>query len=474
MKETTLASKIIFFLLCAVMVLTTLAYGTVHQPTISLFYLTGVVIVFLWAFDAFRTGVLRFNKSLIQIPLVAVVIYGIIQVIPFGTLAETAGVSGIPRTISLEPFWTKVFTLHFFAFLIYLAALLTFIDSGKRLQKMVALITIFGFGFAFFAILQYVLSPTKIYGIYELLYAQPFGSFVNRHNFAAYIEMTIAVPLGLMFTGAVQRDKRLLYVTAIGLMGVALILSGSRGGLVALLAQIFFLLILTTQTRSYAQLGLKIGFAALLLATIIVGAMLIGGESSLTRVAETAASGNITTNRTHIWNVSLDVVKNHLPFGTGLGGYASAYTKYDTTNGSERVEQAHNDYLQILTDAGIVGLIIAGFFVFLLFKIGLKNIKSPNNYRRGVALGALTGCFGVLIHSIFDFVLHTTAVTYLFVTLVSLVVLSGNDFADDVRNADERRRSRKSKEPASVTSITERKKPGKSEAKKASEKRQEN
>lgn len=455
MEEKTLASKIIFFLLCAAIVITALAYGTVHQPTISLFYLTGVIIAVLWAIDAFRSGVLRFSKNSIQIPLIAIVIYGFIQIIPFGTLAETAGVSGIPRTISLEPFWTKVFTLHIFAFLIYLAALLTFVDSGKRLKKLVTLITIFGFAFAFFAILQYVLSPTKIYGIYEQVNVQPFGSFVNRHNFAAYIEMAIAIPLGLLFVGAVHKDKRLLYVTAIGLMGVALILSGSRGGLVALLAQVFFLLILTTETKNSGQLLLKGGFAVLLLATIIAGAMLIGGESSLTRIAETASSNDITTNRTHIWNVSLEVIKNYFPFGTGLGGFASAYTKYDTFSGIERVEQAHNDYLQILTDTGLIGLIIAAFFVFLLFKTGLRNIKSPNIYRRGVAIGALTGCFGILIHSIFDFVLHTTAITYLFTTLTALVVLSGTDFIDDVRDFDERKSRRKSKESASVTPITE-------------------
>ena len=122
---------------------------------------------------------------------------------------------------------------------------------------MTALITIFGFVFAFFAILQAVLSPTKIYGIYEVAFAKPFGSFVNRHNFAAYIEMTIAVPLGLLFAGAVQKDKRLLYVTAIGLMGVALILSGSRGGLVALLAEIVFLVILTNKTKGASKFVIK-------------------------------------------------------------------------------------------------------------------------------------------------------------------------------------------------------------------------
>jgi O-antigen ligase len=449
--NTTLASRILFFLLCATLVLSALAYGTVHQPIISLFYLIGVIVMILWAIDSFKTGVLRFNKSLIQIPLVAIIVYGVFQIIPFGSLAEMAGISDIPRTISLEPFWTKSVALHLLAFLIFLAAWLTYIDTTKRLRKVVWLITIFGFVFAFFAILQSVLSPDKIYGIYELKFAQPFGSFVNRHNFAAYMEMTIAVPLGLMFAGAVPRDKRLLVITAIGLMGIALLLSGSRGGLVALLAEIFFLLILTTETRSYGQLALKIGLAVLLVATIVAGSILIGGESSLTRLAETATSNDITTNRTHIWNVTLSVIRAYPIFGTGLGGFSAAYTNYDTLNGMERVEQAHNDYLQILADAGLVGLIIAAFFVFQLFRNGLKHAKSSNLFRRGVAVGALAGCFAILVHSLFDFVLHTTAVTYLFVTLVALVVVSAGKFIDDEGDGS-RRRSRKSRS-ASVTPI---------------------
>jgi O-antigen ligase len=448
--ETTLTSKIIFFLLCVCIVFTTLAYGTVHQPTIAIFYLLTAAIIVLWAADSFKTGLFRFNKSLLQIPVIGTFVYAIIQIIPFGTLAETGGVSGIGRTISIEPFWTQLFALHFLALFFIFAASLTFLDSASRLRKITTLITIFGFAFAFFAILQAVLSPTKIYGIYEVEYAKPFGSFVNRHNFAAYIEMAIAVPLGLLFAGAVQRDKRLIYLTAIGLMGVALLLSGSRGGLVALLAEVVFILILTNRSQGASKLFIKIGLTILLIGVIIGGAIMIGGESSLTRFAETAVSNDISTNRTHIWNITLQVIKNNLPFGAGIGAFAAAYTPYDTMNGIERVEQAHNDYLQILADAGIVGLLLAGFFIYQLFRTGLQNVKTENLLRRGVAIGAFAGCFAILVHSLFDFVLHTTAVTILFLTLAALVVVSGRHFSDD-EQTHERRRSRR----ASVTSIEE-------------------
>lgn len=437
--ETTWASKILFFLLCAMVIFTTLAYGTVHQPVIAIFYLIAAIVTLLWAFDSFSTGALRFNKSLVQIPLFAAFLYGIVQVIPFGDSAETGGITGISRTISFDPFWTLVGALHFLAFFIFLAALLTYIDSAKRLNKIVLVIIVFGFAFAFFAILQSVLSPNKIYGIYEVSYATPYGSFVNKHNFAAFIEMCIAVPLGLMFVGAVQKDKKLLYITAIALMGIAIILSGSRGGLISLLAEIFFLILLTTKTKGYNQLIIKVGLAILLIATIVFGSMLIGGESSLTRMAETAASEDFSTNRTHIWNVALNIIKNNLIFGTGYGSFGVAYTPYDSFNGLERVEQAHNDYLQVVSDAGIIGLIIAGFFVFTLFRTGLRNAQTSIPFRRGVAVGALAGCFAILVHSLFDFVLHTTAIGLMFITLVALVVVSRNKFPEDSPDITQKR-----------------------------------
>jgi hypothetical protein len=83
------------------------------------FYLMVVVVGCLWATDAVLTGVLRINKDAIQWTLLAAALYGIVQIMPFGSLAETAGISGIPRHISIDPFWTQVAALHFFAYFVF-------------------------------------------------------------------------------------------------------------------------------------------------------------------------------------------------------------------------------------------------------------------------------------------------------------------------------------------------------------------
>ena len=454
--KNTFAGKTVFFLLCSIVVWTTLIYGTVHQPIIALFYVFIVLIVIFWAVDGFLSGGLRFSKNILQIPLAAIFLYGIIQVIPFGSLAETGGISGIPNTISVEPFLTKLTTIHFLALLIFFAACLVYFDSFKRLRKLVLLITIFGFLYSFFAILQSFLSPQKIYGIYESSsLARPFGSFVNKHNFAAFINMSMAVPLGLLFTGSIEKDKRLLYVTAVGLMGIALLLSGSRGGLVSFLSILFLLVILTTKNRSKNQIIIKGVLAFVLVAVVIAGSIFIGGESSLTRLAESATSDNFTSDRMQIWSVTLDVIKNNLPFGAGLGAFGIAYTPYDISNGMARVEQAHNDYLETLANTGVIGLIAGLFFLYGFAKTGLQSINIQNLYRRGVAVGAFAGCFGILVHSIFDFVLHITAVSVMFLTLLAILAVSGRKYSDD-EEIFVRPRRKKSGKKANVTSIEER------------------
>ena len=388
-------SKTAFFLICLTIVVTTLAYGTVHQPTLALFYVLTAVLLMLWAVDGWLTGELRFSRSYFQVPLFAFAIYAFIQIIPFGHFTDSTGVTNIPRTISIEPFATQMTAIHLIALGIFLSVTLVYLDSAARLRRLVTVITVFGFLYAFFAILQSVLSPTRIYGIYGNANLAPFGSFVNRHNFAAYMEMLISIPLGLLFVGAVKRDKRLLYIIAVVLMASSLLLSGSRGGLVSLIAEIIFLVILTTGEKGGRKLFLRAVLSLSLVVAAVGGAIFVGGDTSLTRFAETASSQDITSSRTHIWNVTLKIITDNLPFGAGIGAYAQAYTQHDTLSGLELVEQAHNDYLQVLADAGLIGLVIGGFFLFWLFRRGFRNSRpakyvSPRGRRRGIC-GVLCG-----------------------------------------------------------------------------------
>ena len=158
---------------------------------------------------------------------------------------------------------------------------------------------------------------------------------------------------------------------------------------------------------------------------LLGGVILLGGEFSLTRFIDSVNTDDPTTGRVHFWSVTLEIIKAHPWLGTGLGAFGVIYTHYDSRNGLFRLEQAHNDYLQVLSDGGIIGAVIALFFVVNLFRMGFTRRDSRDDFRRGVATGAMAGCFAVLVHSFFDFTLHTTANALLFLVTAALATLNG-------------------------------------------------
>jgi O-antigen ligase len=448
-----LAGSFIFLIICSSLVLTTLAYGTVHSWALAAFELGAALIVILWSVDAWRTGAFRLSRNVLQLPLLGLLLLGLLQLLPFGkTSIDASALSVAPlHSLSLDPYSTRLVLLQIAALLIYFAAILVFTDSPARLRTLTRTIIIFGFALAIFGLIQAFTSPTKIYWLRDLPQSMPFGPFINRHHFAGYMELTLALPLGLLFTGAVEREKRVLFIFAAAVMGVALIMTNSRGGMISLAAEILFLALMSGFARKRRHDGeserevsgksaaVRVLLGLALFLGLIGGVVLLGGESVLNRFVGTVNSSDPTTGRVHFWKVTLDIVADHPIIGSGLGSFGVAYTRYDSRNGLMRLEQAHNDYLQILSDAGIIGAALGLFFIIVLFRKGFQRKGSHDLFRSGIALGALAGCFAVLVHSFFDFTLHTTSNALLFLTLAAMATLNGRV---EAKHRSHRRRHR--------------------------------
>jgi O-antigen ligase len=178
-----------------------------------------------------------------------------------------------------------------------------------------------------------------------------------------------------------------------------------------------------------------------LVIALVAGVVLVGGGSVFTRFLGTVNAEDPTTGRTHFWSVTADIIKHHPILGAGLGAYSVLYPRYDSRNGLFRLEQAHNDYLQVLADGGIVGAAMGLFFIALLFREGFARRETRDDFRRGVTTGALAGCFAVLVHSFFDFTLHTTSNTLLFLVIAALATMDSRIERDEGRRRKRRSRT---------------------------------
>lgn len=447
----TLASRFAFLLLCVAIILSALAYGTVHYWALSLFFMGAVAVIVLWVVDSWNLGTVRINRNVLQLPILGMLLLGLIQLLPLRN-PSTSGISvPLVKSLSLDPYATRLILVQTLALFIYFAATLIFTDTPKRLRLLVRTIIVFGFFLAIFGLTQSFTSPNKLYWLRDMGQSTPFGPFINRHHFAGYMELALALPLGLLFSGAIEKEKRIVYVFAAGLMAVALIMTNSRGGLISMFAEILFIALISfgsrRRRRRSSSIKNKIGNAAVktglafgLVVALFLGVVLLGGEDALNRFVGTVNSDDPTTGRAHFWDVTLDIIKNHPIIGTGLGAFGVVYTGYDSRNGLYRLEQAHNDYLQVLSDAGIVGAVLGLFFIINLFRLGFARRDSRDEFRSGVATGAMAGCFAVLVHSFFDFTLHTPSNALLFLVLASLATMNGR--VEEVQSRGSRSRKR--------------------------------
>jgi O-antigen ligase len=121
------------------------------------------------------------------------------------------------------------------------------------------------------------------------------------------------------------------------------------------------------------------------------------------------------------------LIRDHWPLGVGFGGYETAIQKYYDASGRWSPEQAHNDYLELLASGGLIGAALGVWFITALIASARRRLQSSLPLRRAACFGALVGLFGLAIHSLFDFGLHATPNTVVFMGLVAIATVKVAD-----------------------------------------------
>ena len=236
-------------------VLTTLAYGTVHDWALAAFSATAAALVCLWCVHGWTLRSVQLNRNALQWPLLGLIVLALIQLLPLRSAPDDAGLGlSLTRALTLDRYATQLVVVQLLSLFIYFAAVLIFTDSPRRLRALTRTIIIFGFLLAMFGLTQSLTSDgTRVYWFRQLTQSTAFGPFINRHHFAGYMELTMALPLGLLFSGSLEPHKRPLYAFAALLMAVSLILTNSRGGMISLTAEVLFVILVAGPAISSSE-----------------------------------------------------------------------------------------------------------------------------------------------------------------------------------------------------------------------------
>jgi len=422
-----LLNNTIFAAFVALIVVAAIPYGTV-EPWWKAAFVCAVFVIFILGLvhSLFKEIAL----PSILLPMLALSALAYLQTLSLG--ARTEASLSVWNTISADPYQTRFFALQMLALTAFLALLYRYAATQSRIRVLVYTILVVAAVSAVFGILRHSTQQHVGFVLPLLKPNQGYGQFINKNHFAYLMEMAFGLELGIILAGGISRDRLMIYVALLLPIWTGLVLANSRGGILAMLTQILVAVLLLISFRSLSveyqlpKIAQSVVFKAVLLvvlfAGILFGTLWVGGDRLATNfeaaTTELGASTREGASRNEIWRATLRMFAAHPILGVGLGGYWIGITSYHDASGLMTPQEAHNDYLELLSSGGVIGIALAVWFAVAVIRRAHQNLANDVGYLRAVRFGAILGIAGVAAHSLVDFGLHILVNAAVFLTLI--------------------------------------------------------
>jgi O-antigen ligase len=283
-----------------------------------------------------------------------------------------------------------------------------------------------------------------------------FGLFGNVNYFAEYLIIPLPIAIALFFANKNKTGKILLSISILA-MGGSLIATFTRGTYLGLgISLVFmFILFLTIRGKKFIKEYKKIFIFILALIILITFLFVLPNPLNKSGTVISKIKGRISIaqltkgsslkRRIAIWKFTGMIIKDHPLLGSGLGTF-----KYNSLNyqakffdqGENRslypygiADKAHNEYLQLWAELGIIGLGAFTWIIISFFIYGVKLLKKTrDNYKEGLIIGLMGGIIAVLVEGLFGFPLHQPATIVLFWVSLALIGVGEGSEEERIKN----------------------------------------
>lgn len=347
-------------------------------------------------------------------------------------------------TLSLNPKATLLSLLTCASYSLFYMLAVNHLSRSDRLVKTATVTALLGSVIAVTAILQRLTSPDLIYWFRDApANAYPVGPWVYSNHFAGFMEMVFPLTVALflyyrpqvhyeagvkekvaaMFTmpGA---NRHLLLATGAVLMALSILLSLSRAGIITLCLAFLFFVYFTSRL----QQNRRVHWAVCITVAVVLLLTWFGWQPIIDEFGGFwGPDGLNTSGRLPLYRDTQDIIRTFPLFGTGAGTFVHVYPAYRTIAGTSIFDHAHGDYLEVLSEIGILGFLFSAWFVLAVFiHVMAKLFRRRDRYAILLTAGALTGMLALLFHSLVDFQIYNGANGLYFFFLCGLAVSGVN------------------------------------------------
>lgn len=410
---------------CSVLLLGPLAFGAVEPWSIFGLETCAMALLVLWAFRQWTTRELQISDNALYRPMAAFFALLLVQWV-VGTTAYRQA--------------TSAHLLLYAAYGMLVFVVTQTLRRSSQFELLAKSVTVYGAVVASFAVLQGLAPNGKLYW---LLHSEQggaiYGPYVNHNHYAGLMEMLTPFPLVLAASRFTNGSRKIVVAGVAALMAGSIFLSDSRGGMVAFVAQVVVLgvVLLGKREAGWKNTLMLGGF----LAMVIIVLLWMGSNELTQRLISIHSEAREEISGGLRVTIDRDCLRMFVkrPFlGWGLGTFPIVYPEFRSFYTSFFVNEAHNDYLQLLVETGLAGFSIALWFLVLFFRQAARKLGNWTETATGtLTVAALLGCVGILVHSFLDFNLQIPANAALF------YVLCGTAGSAPLHESHRRRMSRR-------------------------------
>jgi O-antigen ligase len=481
-QQTSRIDRIIFYGIIFLLIFAPLAFGSVHVWAYSVIEVGVFLLMGLWFVDRLifsKSKSLSWVKTPVNLILILLLVLIGLQLIPlpafvtklispqtyadkkqvFAVLANASDAStdGSPgMMLSYTSHATKVEWLKLAAYFGMFFIVLNTATSKQRINILVYTMIFIGLFEALYAVYQVFSITPKVWWWKSRVggYRYASGTFIVSNHFAGYMEMVLCLAFGFLIAQKRQvrrvqsglnegrsflkkcvtwlapesaRPKMIFFFFVTLIIGVALLLSASRGGILSLGVSMLLMALLFLSKKRYRIYG---GLALCLCVAILAYGLHVGIDPTLKKFE----NPKNLYGRLHITRTILPMIGDYPYLGVGLGNFRYVYPRYiddyDRVRGSN---YAHNDWVEAGIETGVLGvfLILVGFGIYMVRMMGIWR-ERRDFHALGIGAGVVAAFLSISLHSYFDFNMHIPANP---LTLAALLAV-GYAAVHRQRNAD--------------------------------------
>ena len=371
--------------------------------------------------------------------------------------------------LSIDPHATRDFWFKTLAYGCMFCLSLLLVDSRRRLEILLKTLVISGTLQALYASVM-MLSGLNYSFFVKKSADVATGTFVNRNHLAGYLNLCLASGIGLMISKlggeAVRSWRQRIRSVARLLLGektrlriyliamvIGLVLTRSRMGNTAFFASTLIIGAIGLMLMRNAPRSTMFFLASVIALDILIVGTWFGIDQVAKRIQQTEVATDIsnllpTEDRDEVDRLALNYAKDYWLTGSGGGSFYVTFPTYHNRGIIGYYDYTHNDYLQLLTETGVIGLSLCVVIVVLAATQALLALRRRNDsLMRGTAFGVTLAICWLAIHSTVDFNMQIPANALTMTVILSLAwvaaAVRGGSRSDDLR----KRRMRSGRTP---------------------------